>query len=438
MKLRLFYSMKQKTLLLLLSALFIIHPIKLFGQQDQKDHFLKIEIKNNRISIDAKNAPLPEVLKKIEKDTGVKMTLHKAADGKRVTAQFKNLDIENALRKILGDNYAFVFSKDKKDKSGLVLKEVTAVSSAFGKDDIASKWKVSIKEFEYGSGKEGVGLEMVRESVDDPDPLYMAPPSFVVDDKGNIWFADRVNDRLQIFSSDGKYVSTISLKGSSGSSVSPLDMAFDKLGYIYVNDGNQLHQYDPSGKIVNSIYLRGEARVLGPMHSIGDNIYKRLDGDLIVGKIKNGVLKELTSEDKQWPYGKGVDIGSSGTGYLVGSTDYPDHSQGEIEILYDGGSSTKTAIFPLKKGEYLSEFLGEDAKGNIYVESALPPKDPQGHYIVAVHMIGKDGSYLGAIVMPENKDPINMEKEYAIGGDGTVYYFVPAYDKARMFIFPPQ
>jgi hypothetical protein len=184
-KLRLFYSMKQKTLLLLLSALFIIHPIKLFGQQDQKDHFLKIEIKNNRISIDAKNAPLPEVLKKIEKDTGVKMTLHKAADGKRVTAQFKNLDIENALRKILGDNYAFVFSKDK-------------------------------------------------------------------------------------------------------------------------------------------------------------------------------------------------------------------------------------------------------------VESALPPKDPQGHYIVAVHRIGKDGSYLGAIVMPENKDPINMEKEYAIGGDGTVYYFVPAYDKARMFIFPPQ
>ncbi|MBI5664904.1 MAG: hypothetical protein HZC49_07440 [Nitrospirae bacterium] len=130
---------------LVVSLLLFLHPFNLSAQLAKQESTSKIEMKDNLITADLKNADLPEVLKEIEKATGVKISVVKELEGKKATANFENLDAESALRKLLGNNYVFVFSKEK-DK--YVLKEVMTAGDDFGSK--ISKGELITIEIAYG------------------------------------------------------------------------------------------------------------------------------------------------------------------------------------------------------------------------------------------------------------------------------------------------
>jgi len=416
--------------------IFILHPLNLFGQETKQEMVSKVDINNNLISAELKDADLPEVLKEIEKGTGVKISIVKEFEGKKVTASFKDLDAESALRKLLGNNYVFVFTKDTAKKDKYVLKEVMTANDAFGSK--ISKGKMITKEIAYGNGKEEVGAMRGGEGAN------MGPKSFAVDDKGNIYICDTVNGRVQVFSSDGSYLFTISLKGHAvyedkGRRVySNLieDIAVDKYGFVYIYDDlRKLYQYDKNGNIVTSIDVdKGHHwKTSGNLHIVNDNIYidtcaSDMCGYFLEGKIIDGLFTPPTNAEQKQLIEKGA-YGLSGKRYLFGTTD---SNEGEIDIINTSGT-TKKISFPLKKDALLTRFLGEDEKGNLFIESQ---RYEDGKHAVEVHKLNANGDYLGSTLTPESDVFFVPNKEYSVSKEGTVYQFQPEKDKLRINIFP--
>lgn len=83
-----------------------------------------IEIKNNNIIIDVENANLFDVFEAIGIKAGVKINIEKDVINRKITAKYKGTEIETALKKILGKNYALVFSKDLSAQNKYILKEI--------------------------------------------------------------------------------------------------------------------------------------------------------------------------------------------------------------------------------------------------------------------------------------------------------------------------
>lgn len=407
--------------ILFVLSLFIVFPANLPAEQEQAGKNV-VEIKSSQITLDVKDADLSELLKKIEKETGVKITTGKELVGKKITVKFADLDVEKALRKILGNNYVFVFYKDPADPKKNILKEVMTVS-----DNPSLKTKVTVRKFKYGEGKDAIGADEGGEGAN------MGPSSFAVDDKGNLYICDKVNERVQIFSRDGKYLSTIKLEKGTRAD----DMVLDQLGSVYIFDGTlrKLFQYNKKGEMVNSI----DASIwIGmPMYIADDMIYtdtctlQNDCGNFPIGRIENGALKGLTGKDFQEPVKKGA-YGNSGKRYEA--TSYLDTGKGVINIIEKDGT-VKTITFPVKKRTSITHFLGKDKKGNIYVLAERPEGDT---YATEVYKVDPQSYNYSIFLMSDKNAYYETRKEVVIGKDGTIYRFLPGRKKLEIEIVPTE
>jgi DNA-binding beta-propeller fold protein YncE len=114
------------------------------------------------------------------------------------------------------------------------------------------------------SGKWGknpkVSLELVRTigtiEAEDDSFLFYLPSDIAIDNQGNMYILDSGNHRIQKFTPDGKYITTIGNKGQGPAEfVYPLSLEVDSKGYLYVSDpGNQRVQVlKPDGKDYKTI-----------------------------------------------------------------------------------------------------------------------------------------------------------------------------------------
>ncbi len=114
------------------------------------------------------------------------------------------------------------------------------------------------------SGKWGknpkVSLELVRTigtiEAEDDNFLFYMPSDIALDGQGNMFILDSGNHRIQKFTPDGQYVTTIGNKGQGpGEFVYPLSLDVDSRGYLYISDpGNQRVQIlKPDGKDYKTI-----------------------------------------------------------------------------------------------------------------------------------------------------------------------------------------
>ncbi len=409
-----------KLYLVVFLFLFVLQPFNLFGNEAN----FKIEIADGLISADIKDGDMAAVLKEIEKNTGVKIKIVKELEGKKVTLSFMNLDIENALRRILSDNYVFVFSKDPKSKKEYVLKEVITVSDAFGSK--ISKAKMITKEIAYGKGKGEIG------AVDEGEGALIGPKSFAVDDEGNIYILDTVNNRIQIFSLSGDYLSNIPLKKG----IFAEDIAVDKQGLIYIYDGmiGELYQYDKNGNVINKILVdekRWQGR--GEMHIRNNKIYvdasdqTNMLREFLVAEIIDSSLIVQRDEELKKPLDKGY--GESGKRYKF--KNFIKGENVEVEIMDRDSTSSKTVSFSLEGIDSI-EFFGEDQNQNFYIKTN---SEEDGKLIMEVHKFNANGDYINTIQMPKGDINFWSIKNYSIGKDGTIYQFLPEKDKLKLNIF---
>jgi len=412
-------------LVALMLVVFILHPLNLFAEDKQLEKTFKVEVKDKLISVDVQDAELSEVLKEIANATGILISIGKELTGKKITAQFENLDIESALKEILRDNYyVLTFEQYPKNKEKGILKEVKAGGPIIGSKPLTGR--LITLDIPYGNGKGEVG------AIKGEEGSSVGPPSFAVDNTGNIYILDTVNNRVQIYSTDGKYQSTVLLQKNTFAS----DMAVDKYGFVYSYDRSvrKLYQYEKNGNIVTSINIdEGRWGGGGTMHIIDNEIYiyacdSKTCGDFIVGRtLFDNLLVGLSVEETKKFKEKGKQ-GLSGKKFM---TSLKRFERGEMEIKEKDSPISKRMSFPLSR-IFSIGYLGEDKKGNVYLETIQD--DENKDIAVEVHKFDVNNNYHGTITMPKSYVFIAPIKDYFVSQEGVVYRFRPEEDKLRLQI----
>jgi len=155
------------------------------------------------------------------------------------------------------------------------------------------------------SGKWGknpkVSLELVGTigtiEAENDDFVFYLPSDIALDSQGNMYILDSGNHRIQKFTPDGQYITTIGNKGQGPAEfVYPLSLDVDSKGYLYISDpGNQRVQVlKPDGKDHKTIsFAKDPAGVLRVSES----------GFMIMGRGAGlfSFSMPLYEEDKELP-----------------------------------------------------------------------------------------------------------------------------------------
>ncbi len=95
---------------------------------------------------------------------------------------------------------------------------------------------------------------------EDENVLFYMPSDIAFDSNGNIYVLDSGNHRIQKFSHEGKYITTIGNKGQGpGEFIYPLSLDIDAHGYLYISDSNnkRIQVLEPGGKEHKTIKMTG-------------------------------------------------------------------------------------------------------------------------------------------------------------------------------------
>lgn len=105
-----------------------------------------------------------------------------------------------------------------------------------------------------------LSLELARTigtiEAEDDNFLFYMPSDIALDSQGNMYILDSGNHRIQKFTPDGQYITTIGNKGQGPAEfIYPLSLDVDSRGYLYISDpGNQRVQVlKPDGKDYKTI-----------------------------------------------------------------------------------------------------------------------------------------------------------------------------------------
>lgn len=387
----------------------VVSVYEIAQTQNVQDHFT-IEYKQGLITAKIEDIPLERVLSEVQKKTEIKIRiLDNSIAGKKVTLSIQNAEPEHFFQALLGENYVLTFKQVPPAKR-YALREVWV-----GNKSLKPSVRTITKEISYGSGRESVGVIRAGEGGS------MGPGSFTVDSKGNIYICDTVNNRIQIFSPEGTFVSSIQLKGES-----PGDISIDKNGFIYVSGGGgQLYQYDSTGKLISELAIdttRWDST--GPMHIVDNNVYVRGDGrgDVLIAHVENGQLAPPSKLESQKPLQDGI-MGKGGKRFIAFPKDNEIRGPA-IEVIQTDG--TKSLIVIPDQKILSIEFLGEDEKGNSHFQTEAPAGDVIS---VAVSRFDANGNYIDTIPIPGNSYDFWAIKQIAVGEDGTLYQMMPTKDK---------
>lgn len=406
----------------------ILHPINLFGQEAPSQKSNKVEVRGNLVSIDVEDADVADVLKEIEKRSGVKITIGQGLLGKKVSVRIEDKDVEGALREILRDQYyVLYFTHDPENKEKKVLKEVTAKGDVIGSKPM--KGKLITVDIPYGSGNEEVGASKESEGGS------RGPLSFAVDNKGNVYICDTVNRRIQVFSPSGAYLSTIPLQKD----IFATDIAVDDHGFIYVYDRSvrKIYQYDKSGEVVTSIDVDGFWGAAGPLRFINNVIYMdycdaNLCGYFIVGRVlSNNSLVGRSEEEKKIPYQEQQQGTIELSGKKSKGRKFVEGYNSQTDIIDKGGLSSKTLSLP-SKGIWTRIGLGEDLVGNFYFATG---SDEYNYKLYDVDKFDAEGNYVSTAKIPSGHHEFWAVKEFELSKNGNIYNFVPGDERLTIHIF---
>ena len=181
------------------------------------------------------------------------------------------------------------------------------------------------------------------------------PRGITFHNNGNIFVTDCYNHRIQIFSGEGEFVGSFGGKGNVDSQLDiPLGLSVDSEGNIIVADaGNQLIQiFSPEGKFLTKI---GEDSFTLPVHCI------QYDRYLIVSDYNDHCIKVFDRNGKfQYKFGK--------QGGKDGEFNYPRsllmNKSGQLMVCDSG--NCRIQVFELN-GKFVGKFETQDKNSGKFI-----------------------------------------------------------------------
>jgi YD repeat-containing protein len=236
---------------------------------------------------------------------------------------------------------------------------------------VADKSNNRVQKFnskgEYVSkfGSEGTGNGQLK-----------GPSALALDTKGNIWVVDHGNHRVQKFTENGVYVSQFGTYGSSNGQLNgPEGIAIDPKGNIYVSDSSRVQKFTEKGEFLLRVGTKGSGAgqisepggmAIGP----GGNVWIADWANNRVAVFTEGgeFVRQFGSSgtgDGQFKHPNSIDV--DGKGYVwVG-----DHENGRVEAFDQSG---KYLTQFGSKGSGPGQFtfvppmgIATDSKGNIWI-----------------------------------------------------------------------
>lgn len=225
---------------------------------------------------------------------------------------------------------------------------------------------------------------------------FQSPVGVAVDKSGNIYVVDSQTAHVQVFDSTGKYLSTVGGFGSgSGQFNYPYGIAIDGSGNIYVQDNlnSRIQKFDPSGKFLMAFGNSGSGS--GQFRSLG-----------------------------------GVAVDNSGYVYVVDSA--LDRVQkfdpaGQVKLVFGSWASNKfDPTGAVSGGKFDNPHgIAVDGSGNIYVADTgndrIQKLDASGRFIL---LFGRPGSSTGELDSPNG---------VAVDSGGNVYVLDSGNDRVQKF-----
>lgn len=121
--------------------------------------------------------------------------------------------------------------------------------SLMAQEDMGEKTEIVVKA-PIGSGEGQIGYKEFNESA------WVEPIAMAADSKGNIYVADTLNERIQKYSKEGKYLFKIAVTTPlkrTNEYVNDITVDGDDYLYAFIKNAQIIYKYDPNGNLVKTI-----------------------------------------------------------------------------------------------------------------------------------------------------------------------------------------
>lgn len=250
------------------------------------------------------------------------------------------------------------------------------------------------------------------------------------------YICDTVNERIQKFSPEGTYLSTITLKDEALNRDKSKrvythvleDITVDSSGIIYIYDSfnRKIYQYDSQGNIIGSIGTEGGAplEIMDGVLYGGGRLIAQISSDKKLIKPTKSEVEKNKEEVK-----KGI-LRSSGRRYK--GRGYAEGLNTERVVIEKDNRISMVASYPPRKDITHGPSLGEDEHGNIYFSNNRTADKFQ---IFNIDKFNSDSEYVGTAQIPGGDHYFWAAREFLLTPDGNVYNFIPEEKKLKIFIF---
>jgi len=179
---------------------------------------------------------------------------------------------------------------------------------------------------------------------------FNCPNGIATDSKGNLLICDSDNNRIQIFDSDGKFISKFGSKGNQkGQFDNPWGIAINSKGNILVSecDNNRIQIFDSEGKFISTFGSKGNGN---GQFSCPEGICVDKNDRIYVCDAHNYSIQIFDSEGR---FISKFGSKGNGNGQFNGACGIAINSKGDIVVC--DHSNHRIQIFD-SKGKYITQF----------------------------------------------------------------------------------
>jgi YD repeat-containing protein len=182
------------------------------------------------------------------------------------------------------------------------------------------------------------------------DGQLKSPGDVAIDAQGNIWVADKGNNRIQKFNAKGEFVAKFGASGSGNGQLSiPTSLAIDAQGNIWVTEraNNRVQKFSPSGEYLTKFgtYGTGNGQFNGP-----EGVAIDPQGNIWISDTYNGRVQKFSSTGE---FIKVVGSKGSGEGQIGEPTGIDIDAGGNLWVA--DWQNNRVEVFDAE-GQFLDQF----------------------------------------------------------------------------------